>query len=162
MTPFPIVTNNITYFSVTLTKQMKDLYYKNFKSLKKERPQKMERSWVSCGLWIVSWVFQASVLTSTISECISCVFLLQFILEGEKNTHGRSYRDKVWRRDHPETTPPGDTSHIQSENPDTIVAANKCSWQEPDIAVSWEDPPVPDKYKSGCSQPPIGLSTVHN
>ena len=36
MTPFPIVTNNITYFSVTLTKQMKDLYYKNFKSLKKD------------------------------------------------------------------------------------------------------------------------------
>jgi hypothetical protein len=35
-TPFTIVTNNITYFGVTLTKQMKDLYDKNFKSLKKE------------------------------------------------------------------------------------------------------------------------------
>jgi hypothetical protein len=31
-TPFTIVTNNITYLGVTLTKQVKDLYYKNFKS----------------------------------------------------------------------------------------------------------------------------------
>ena len=35
-TPFTIVTNIITYLSVTLTKQVKDLYDKNFKSLKKE------------------------------------------------------------------------------------------------------------------------------
>jgi hypothetical protein len=32
-------------------------------------------------------------------------------------------------------------------------------WQESDIAVSWEALPVPDKYRSGCSQPSIGLST---
>jgi hypothetical protein len=36
MTSFTIVTNNITYLGVTLTKQVKDLYNKNFKSLKKE------------------------------------------------------------------------------------------------------------------------------
>jgi hypothetical protein len=36
MTPFTIVTNNIKYFGVTLTKQVKDLYDKNFKSRKKE------------------------------------------------------------------------------------------------------------------------------
>ena len=35
MTPFTIATNNIKYFGVTLTKQVKDLY-KNFSSLKKE------------------------------------------------------------------------------------------------------------------------------
>jgi hypothetical protein len=35
-TPFTIVTNNIKYLSVTLTKEVKDLYDKNFKSLKKE------------------------------------------------------------------------------------------------------------------------------
>jgi hypothetical protein len=35
-TPFTIVTNNIKYPGVTLTKQVKDLYNKNFKSLKKE------------------------------------------------------------------------------------------------------------------------------
>jgi hypothetical protein len=31
--------------------------------------------------------------------------------------------------------------------------------QEPDLAVSREALPVPDKYRSGCSQPTIGLST---
>jgi hypothetical protein len=35
-TPFTIVTNNIKYLDVTLTKQVKDLYDKNFKSLRKE------------------------------------------------------------------------------------------------------------------------------
>ena len=36
MTSFIIVTNNIKYLIVNLTKQVKDLYDKNFKSLKKE------------------------------------------------------------------------------------------------------------------------------
>ena len=35
-TPFTIATNNIKYLGVTLTKEVKDLYDKNFKSLKKE------------------------------------------------------------------------------------------------------------------------------
>jgi hypothetical protein len=35
-TPFTIVTNNIKYLHVTLTKEVKDLYDKNFKSLNKE------------------------------------------------------------------------------------------------------------------------------
>jgi hypothetical protein len=35
-TPFTIVKNNIKYLSVTLTKEVKNLYDKNFKSLKKE------------------------------------------------------------------------------------------------------------------------------
>jgi hypothetical protein len=44
-TPFSIVTNNIKYLGVTLTKEVKDLYDKNLKSLKKERrSQKLERS----------------------------------------------------------------------------------------------------------------------
>jgi hypothetical protein len=33
---FTIATNSIKYIGVTLTKQMKDLYDNNFKSLKKE------------------------------------------------------------------------------------------------------------------------------
>jgi hypothetical protein len=44
---FTIVTNNIKYLGVTLTKQVKDLYDKNSKSLKKKnlrRYQTMERS----------------------------------------------------------------------------------------------------------------------
>ena len=36
MTPFTIATNNIKYVDVTLTKEVKDLYDKNFSSLKKE------------------------------------------------------------------------------------------------------------------------------
>ena len=36
MTPLTIATNNIKYLSVTLTKQVKDLYDKNFRSLKKK------------------------------------------------------------------------------------------------------------------------------
>ena len=47
-TPFTIVTNIIKYyFCVTLTKEVKDLYDKNFKSLEKKnqrRSQKMEKS----------------------------------------------------------------------------------------------------------------------
>jgi hypothetical protein len=36
MTPFRIVTNNIAYLGMTLTKQVKDLYDKDFKFLKKK------------------------------------------------------------------------------------------------------------------------------
>jgi hypothetical protein len=34
--PYIKITNNVKYFDVTLTKQVKDIYDKNFKSLKKE------------------------------------------------------------------------------------------------------------------------------
>jgi hypothetical protein len=51
MTPFTIVTNNIKYLSVTLTKQVKDLYDKNIKSLKKDikdlrRWKDLQCSWI--------------------------------------------------------------------------------------------------------------------
>jgi hypothetical protein len=52
-TPFTIVTNNIKYLGVTLTKEVKDLYDKNFKSLKKEIEEDLRRwkdlpcSWIS-------------------------------------------------------------------------------------------------------------------
>ena len=42
-TPFSIVTNNIKYLGVTLTKEAKDLYEKNFKSLKKEIKEDLRR-----------------------------------------------------------------------------------------------------------------------
>jgi hypothetical protein len=50
---FIIVTNNIKYLGVTLTKDVKDLYDKNFKSLKKEIEEDLRRwkdlpcSWIS-------------------------------------------------------------------------------------------------------------------
>jgi hypothetical protein len=52
MTPFTIVTNNIKYLGMTLTNQVKYLYDKNFKSLKKEikedliRWKDLPRSWI--------------------------------------------------------------------------------------------------------------------
>jgi len=51
MTPFIIVPNNIKYLIVSLTKQVKDLYDKNFKSLKKEiedlrRQKDLPCSWI--------------------------------------------------------------------------------------------------------------------
>jgi hypothetical protein len=36
ITPFTMITNNIKYLGVTLTKNVKDLHHKNFKSLKKK------------------------------------------------------------------------------------------------------------------------------
>ena len=42
-TPFTIVTNNIKYLGVTLTKEVKDLDDKNFKSLKKEIEKDLRR-----------------------------------------------------------------------------------------------------------------------
>ena len=42
-TPFSIVKNKIKYIFVTLTKEMKDLYDKNFKSLKKEIKEDLRR-----------------------------------------------------------------------------------------------------------------------
>ena len=43
MTPFTIVTNDIKYLSVPLIKQVKDLYDKTFKSLKKEIEEDFKR-----------------------------------------------------------------------------------------------------------------------
>ena len=42
-TPFSIVTNNIKYLGVTLTNEVKDLYNKNFKSLKKQIKEGLRR-----------------------------------------------------------------------------------------------------------------------
>jgi len=42
-TPFIILTNNIKYLGVTLTKQVKDLYDKIFNSLKKEIEEDLRR-----------------------------------------------------------------------------------------------------------------------
>jgi hypothetical protein len=50
-TPFTIVTKNINYLGVTLTKEVKDLYDKNFKSLKKEIEEDLRR-FLPCS-WIV-------------------------------------------------------------------------------------------------------------
>jgi hypothetical protein len=43
MTPFTKVTNNTKYLGVTLTKQLKNLYDKNFKFLKREIEEDLRR-----------------------------------------------------------------------------------------------------------------------
>jgi hypothetical protein len=39
-----------------------------------------------------------------------------------------------------------------------LWTSTRVCWQEPDIALSWEALPVPDKYRSGGSQPSTGQS----
>jgi hypothetical protein len=43
-TPFTIVINNTKYLGVTLNKEVKDLYDKNFKSLKKKKSKKISEN----------------------------------------------------------------------------------------------------------------------
>jgi len=59
-TPFIIDSNNIKYLGVTLTKQVKDLYNKNFKTLKKEIEEDLRRwKYLPC-----SWIRFARILLS--------------------------------------------------------------------------------------------------
>jgi hypothetical protein len=58
--------------------------------------------------------------------------------------------------DHLKTATPGDLSHNQPPNADTIAYASKILLKGPDIAVSCEAMPVPGKHRSGCSQSAIG------
>jgi len=55
MTPFTIVTNNIKYLHVTLTKQVKDPHGKNFKSLKKEIEEDI-RKWKDLPFSWLGWI----------------------------------------------------------------------------------------------------------
>ena len=61
-TPFMIVRNNIKYLGVTLTKQVKNLYDKNFKSLKKEIKVDL-RSWKDLPC---SWISRTNVVKLSI------------------------------------------------------------------------------------------------
>ncbi|GAB1285917.1 Complement component receptor 1-like protein [Apodemus speciosus] len=62
MTPFTIATNNIKYLGVTLTKQVKDLYDKNFRSLKKEMEEDF-RKWKNLPC---SWVGRINIVKMAI------------------------------------------------------------------------------------------------
>jgi hypothetical protein len=57
--------------------------------------------------------------------------------------------------DHLETTIPGDPSHNQPPNSDTIAYTSKILLKDPDIAVSCEAVLGPGKHISGCSQSAI-------
>jgi hypothetical protein len=58
-TPFSIVTNNIKYLGLTLTKEVKDLYDKNFKSLKKEIKEDLQM-WKDLQCSFMDWQDQYS------------------------------------------------------------------------------------------------------
>ena len=59
MTPFTIATNSIEYLGVTLTKNVKDLYDKNFKTLKKEMEEDLKNGKTS---FVPSALITGSVL----------------------------------------------------------------------------------------------------
>ena len=61
-TPFTIVKNNIKYLGVTLTQEVKDLYDKNFKSLKKEIKEDLRR-WKDLPC---SWIGRINVIKMAI------------------------------------------------------------------------------------------------
>ena len=62
MTPFTIATNNIKYLGVTLTKQVKDLYDKKFRSLKKEIEEDL-RQWKNLPC---SWIGRINIVKMAI------------------------------------------------------------------------------------------------
>ena len=64
-TPFSIVTNNIKYLGMTLTKEVKDLYDKNFKSLKKEIKEDLRR-WKDLPC---SWIGRINIVKTAIYRC---------------------------------------------------------------------------------------------
>ena len=61
-TPFSIVTNNIKYLGMTVTKEVKDLYDKNFNSLKKEIKEDIRRwKYFPC-----SWIGRINIVKMAI------------------------------------------------------------------------------------------------
>jgi hypothetical protein len=80
---------------------------------------------------------------------------LILLRRGKQNTHGRSYRDKVWsrdwRNDYPEIIHLG-IHPIYSNQTQILLWMPRCAcWQETDIAVSWDALPQLDKYRIRCS-----------
>jgi len=67
----------------------------------------------------------------------------------------------MWSRDwwkcHPEMAPHGDHPIYSYQTQTILWMARSACWQEPDIAVSWDALPEPDKYRGRCLQPTIEL-----
>jgi hypothetical protein len=63
-TPFTIVTHNIKYLGVTLTKQVNDLYDKNFKFLNEGIEEDLRR-WKDCPC---SWISRINIVKMSILQ----------------------------------------------------------------------------------------------
>ena len=70
MTPCTIAINNMNYLGVTLTKQVKDLYDKNFRSLKKEIEEDL-RKWKNLPC---SWIGRINIVKMAILPKAICRF----------------------------------------------------------------------------------------
>ena len=95
--PFTVVTNNMKYLGVTLTKQVKDLYDKNFKSLKKEIEEDL-RKWKDLPC---SWIGRINLVKMSILPKASYRFnailikiLTQFFIELERAMCNLNWNNK--------------------------------------------------------------------
>jgi hypothetical protein len=79
-THFTIVTNNIKYLGVTLTKEVKDLYDKNFKFLKKEIEDLRRWKDIPC-----SWIGRINIVKMVICQNQS-TDSMQFPLKSQLNS----------------------------------------------------------------------------
>ena len=90
------------------------------------------------------------------------VWMLWSVLEGETKYSQKEIQqqnvEQRLKKGHLETDPLGDSSHIQSPNPDTLWMPRSAWWQEPYLVVSKEALPVSDKYRGGCWQCPPSLN----
>jgi hypothetical protein len=95
MTPFTIVTNNITYLGVTLTKQVKDLYDKNFKSLKKEIEEDL-RKWKYL---VCSWIDRVNIIKMSIF--LKCPDSMQSLSKFQLTELERAILKFIWNNQKP-------------------------------------------------------------
>jgi hypothetical protein len=96
-TPFTIVTNNIKYIGVTLTKEVKGLYNKNFKSLKKEIEEDLRRLKDLPCPWIGRVnIVKMAILPKAIYRCNSILIKIptQFFIKLERTICKFIWKDR--------------------------------------------------------------------